>query len=52
MLSAYLIWNDTPMSSTQAFRFYFAIKVISCYMSETCNLETEKVKYSVKLKLH
>lgn len=43
MLSAYLIWNDSPMSSAPAFRFNFAIKVISCYMSETCNLETEKI---------
>lgn len=42
MLSAYLIWNNTPMSSTPASCFNFAIKVISCYMSETCNLKMEK----------
>lgn len=42
MLSAYLIRNNTPMSSTPAFSFNFEIKVISCYMSETRNLEMEK----------
>lgn len=46
MLSVYLIWNNTPVSCTPAFSFNFAIKVISCYMSKTCNLQMEKkVKY-------
>lgn len=47
MFSAYLIWDNTPMSSTPAFCFNFAIKVISCYMSETCNLKMEK-KHSIQ----
>jgi len=42
MLSAYLVRNNTPMSSTPAFCFNFAIQVTGCYMSETCNLEMEK----------